>query len=107
MRDGELVIREGEPGDRFFVVGEGEVELSKRDGWRTVLRPGDFFGEIALLRDTPRNASAHGAGPALLFALDRDDFLGAVTGHARAAEAAETVVETRLAEPPEADVVTT
>ena len=97
---GELVIRQGDPGDRFFVVGDGEVELSKRDGWRALLHPGDFFGEIALLRDTPRTASAHGAGPALLFALDRDDFLGAVTGHARAAEAAEAVVTERLTDPP-------
>jgi MFS family permease len=100
VADGDLVIRQGDPGDRFFVVGEGEVALSKRDGWRAVLRPGDFFGEIALLRDTPRTASAHGAGPGLLFALDRDDFLGAVTGHARAAEAADAVVEDRLAPPP-------
>ena len=63
VRDGELVIRQGEPGDRFFVVGEGEVELSKRDGWRTVLGPGGFFGEIALLRDTPRNGERAGRRP--------------------------------------------
>ena len=59
--------------------------------------PGDFSGEIALLRDAPRNATAVAAEPALLLALARDDFLGAVTGHARTREAADALVAERLA----------
>ena len=84
---------------RFFVVADGAIELSKDDGWRMSLVPGDYFGEIALLRDTPRTASAQGEGPALLYALSRDDFLAGVTGHARAVEAADAVVSARLEAP--------
>jgi CRP-like cAMP-binding protein len=58
--------------------------------------PGGFFGEIALLRDTPRTATACAAGPGLLLALDRDDFLAAATGHARMREAADALVSERM-----------
>jgi predicted MFS family arabinose efflux permease len=93
---GDVVVSEGESGDRCFVVGTGEIELSTRRGWRTALGAGGFFGEIALLRDSPRTATARAAGPGLLFALGRDDFLAAVTGHARTHDAAEALVTERL-----------
>jgi CRP-like cAMP-binding protein len=57
--------------------------------------PGGFFGEIALPRDTPRTATAGAAGPGLLLALDRADFLAAVTGHARVQPAADALVGER------------
>jgi CRP-like cAMP-binding protein len=57
--------------------------------------PGELFGELALLRDTPRNATVVAAGPGLLLALDRADFLAAVTGHARAREAADALIRER------------
>ena len=60
------------------------------------MRPGGFFGELALLRDAPRNATAVAAGPALLLALERDDFLAAVTGHARTPEAADALLRERV-----------
>jgi CRP-like cAMP-binding protein len=59
--------------------------------------PGGFFGEIALLRDAPRTATARAVGPGLLLALDRDNFLSAVTGHARMQEAADALVSERMA----------
>jgi MFS family permease len=96
IESGDVIVREGDRGDRCYVVAEGRITLSKLSGWRGALGPGDFFGELALLRDAPRNATAVAAGPGLLVALERDDFLAAVTGHARAREAADALVRERL-----------
>ena len=63
------------------------------------LGPGDYFGEIALIRDIPRTATVTAHSPVVLYALDREDFLSAVTGHSQAAEAAETIMSARLAGP--------
>ena len=58
--------------------------------------PGESFGEIALLRDVPRTATVRALGPTSLFALDRQRFIAAVTGHARAHQSARAVSESRL-----------
>jgi MFS family permease len=93
---GEEIIRLGDHGDRFYVVDSGEVEIvldgdeTRREG------PGSYFGEVALLRDVPRTATVRAATDVDLFALDRDDFLPAVTGHAGSAQAAEAVIGSRL-----------
>jgi CRP-like cAMP-binding protein len=57
---------------------------------------GDSFGEIALLRDVPRTATVRARGPIALYALEREDFLAAVTGHTPSRRAAETIVASRL-----------
>jgi MFS family permease len=95
-REGDEIIRAGDHGDRFYVVDDGEVEVvvdgqpPRREG------PRSYFGEIALLRDVPRTATVRAVTDVELFALDRDDFLPAVTGHAGSAQAAEAVIGSRL-----------
>jgi MFS family permease len=94
---GDVVFRQGDHGDRFYIVDSGEVEIEIDGREANVLGPGDHFGEIALLRDIPRTATARARKATELYALERDAFLGAVTGHAVSSEAAEHVVVARLA----------
>ena len=93
---GQVVIQEGRPGDRFYAIERGTFDV--RVGARPIARlgPGDSFGEIALLRDTPRTASVTAVTDATLIGVDRDPFLGAVTNHVVAARVATTVVAARL-----------
>jgi MFS family permease len=93
---GEAIVREGEIGDRFYVISSGEVEVSIGGEERAAQGPGDHFGEIALLRDVPRTATVTARTDTDLLALEREDFLAAVTGHAASAEAADMVVGARL-----------
>jgi hypothetical protein len=90
------IVRAGEVGDRFYIVESGTVRVELEDGERES-GPGDYFGEIALVRDVPRTATVTAAAATRLYALERGDFLAAVTGHALAEAAAEDVVDTRLA----------
>ncbi len=79
FRAGETIIRQGEPGDRFYIVHQGHVEVSQRDG-RGIsevvnqLDRGGYFGEVALLRDEPRNATCAATVPTELLCLSREDF---------------------------------
>ena len=72
---GTVVIREGEPGDRFYVVFAGMLSVSQRDlGNRGVLRPGDYFGEVALAMNMPRTATVTAITPAVVASCDRATF---------------------------------
>jgi MFS family permease len=93
---GREIVREGEAGDRFYVIASGEVEIVKDGEVINEEGPGEFFGEISLLRDVPRTATVRAKTDVELRALERDDFIAAVTGHAASAEAADSVVATRL-----------
>ncbi len=93
---GETIVSQGDVGDRFYVVASGEVAVSVDGQQLATQGPGDHFGEIALLRDVPRTATVTAKTETELFALERDDFVAAVTGHAGSTEAAEAIVGARL-----------
>ena len=93
---GQPVVSAGDAGHHFYVVADGDAAVELADAEPRRLGPGDFFGEIALLRDVPRTATVRALDALRLYAIARDDFLAAVTGHAPTREAAESVVVSRL-----------
>jgi CRP-like cAMP-binding protein len=94
---GEAIVRQGEPGDRFYVIVAGTVDVSV-DGERVREQgPGEYFGEIALLRDGPRTATITARDDVELRSLRREPFLATVAGHGGSAEAAEAAAVRRLA----------
>jgi MFS family permease len=93
---GQEVVRQGEAGDRFYLVGEGTLDVVVDGRSAQSLGPGESFGEIALLRDVPRTATVKTRTDALLYALDRRHFIPAVTGFAPSLSAAEAVIGMRL-----------
>ncbi|MGH2999285.1 MAG: cyclic nucleotide-binding domain-containing protein [Gaiellaceae bacterium] len=76
---GTVIVREGDPGDRFYVLFSGMLAVSQSGyGGRNVLRPGDYFGEVALAMDVPRTATVTAITPAVVASCDRatfDEFL--------------------------------
>jgi MFS family permease len=93
---GEEVVRQGEPGDRFFIVDEGSAEALADGEVLSVLGPGDSFGEIALLREVPRTATVRARDDSVLLTLEREDFIPAVTGYAASLDSANAVIGMRL-----------
>ena len=95
---GTDVIREGEDGDRFFVIADGEVDVVASGRHVSTLRRGDGFGEIALLHDVPRTATVTARTDVHLYALEREIFLVTLTGHAASHRSAHELADRRLAE---------
>lgn len=94
---GSTIITEGQVSDRFFIIQSGTVAVSHGDQLIRHEEAGDFFGEIGLLRDVRRTATITADSDTVLLALDRDDFLAAVTGQDDARMAAESIVTRRIA----------
>jgi len=94
---GAHLIREGEPGDRYLIVASGEVEVSQDGRVLRRLRTGAGLGEISLLRNIPRTATVRATTPVVAYALEREAFLAAVTGHRVARSVADHIVEGHLA----------
>ena len=93
---GETVVVEGEAADRFFVIVSGSVEVTQQGSFLRTEAAGEFFGEIGLLRDVPRTATVTATTDVELVALDRAEFLSAVTGLRESRLAAEEIVSRRL-----------
>lgn len=92
---GAVVFSQGDVGDCFYLVDSGRVAV-EIDGRKLGEQSrGESFGEIALLRDTPRTATVHALTDLELVALDRDEFVPAVTGYPSSAAAADRVVARR------------
>ncbi len=75
---GETIVREGETGEEFFLISEGEVDVVRADQEVARLGRGDFFGEVALISGEPRNATIVATEPLDAFVLGKSDFHEAV-----------------------------
>jgi CRP-like cAMP-binding protein len=79
-RDGEVIVREGDPGNEMFLIITGEVKIVKeKGGVETVLaflKPGEIFGEMALVQEgAVRSATAKAHGDTTVLAMDKAEFL--------------------------------
>lgn len=77
---GEEVVRQGEPGEHFYAVASGQLEVDRDGAIVATIKAGGFFGELALLHDAPRAATVLAITPARLFRLDRTAFDHLVAG---------------------------
>jgi len=93
---GTVIIREGTPGERFYLIDHGEVSVLKNGAEVARLGPGDYFGEISLLKQVPTTATVVAHTDVELLALDPDIFVDAITGSARARRVVEDVMTQRL-----------
>jgi MFS family permease len=93
---GEEVVVQGDHGDRFYVIEEGEAEVIGDGSEIRTLRPGDGFGEIALLHDTLRTATVRARTPLRLYTLDRHHFLSAVSDYESSGREADALALDRL-----------
>jgi CRP-like cAMP-binding protein len=99
---GDIIVRQGAPADKFFIIIDGEVEVIREDDGeaRTLatLKPGQFFGEIAILRNTPRMATVKAVTPTTLFAMERSDFQGLLAQSMGTTQDFDRVIHERLEE---------
>ena len=96
---GTVVIREGEPGDRYYAIADGELNILRGATPQVTLSRGAGFGEIALIRDVPRQATVIAGSDSLLYSLEKDVFVETITGSATASRAARTVIDQHLSQP--------
>ena len=96
MAAGEEIVREGDSGDRFYVVDSGTVDVVAGGARLATLGPGEYFGEIALLHDVPRTATVVAREDGVLLTLARDAFIPAVAGYAPSLASAKAVAGLRL-----------
>jgi uncharacterized protein YhbP (UPF0306 family) len=97
---GSDVVRQGDPGDRFFMIVEGSVDVLREDGGNerklASLGPGHFFGEMAILRGEPRSATVRATQRTTLLAMDADAFRRLLESSPATSSYFEQVVEQRL-----------
>ena len=89
---GDVVVRQGDHGDRFYAVADGRFDVSVSGEHIRTIGRGEGFGEIALLADVARTATVTATEPGALLAVEREPFLIAVSGHEAARRAAWAVV---------------
>ena len=92
---GHRLITEGDVGDRFYIIERGVFGVRRGDDVRAELGPGNFFGEVALLLDVPRNATVEARTAGEVWTLERADFLEALTGTPRADGVARGIADGR------------
>jgi uncharacterized protein YhbP (UPF0306 family) len=98
---GDVIVRQGAPADKIFIIVKGEVSVEREEADGRVveletLRDGQFFGELAILRDTPREATATAKTDVTLLAMRRDTFQRLVAGSLGASEDFDQVIKQRM-----------
>jgi uncharacterized protein YhbP (UPF0306 family) len=96
---GDVIVRQGAPADKFFIVVDGTVEVFREDAEGSPLATlgrGQFFGEIAILRDMPRMATVRALEPTTLFAMERDVFRSLVGQSMGTTEDFDRVIRERI-----------
>jgi CRP-like cAMP-binding protein len=94
--EGKALTREGQSGSEFFVIVDGEVSVTKQGSEVRRLGPGDFFGEIALLEDTPRTATVTATTPLRFFVLTRQAFRSMLAHQPEIADKVTRALEERV-----------
>jgi MFS family permease len=94
---GAVLIRQGDPGDAYYAIAGGELDVLQDGHWLRRCGRGEGVGEIALLRAIPRTATVIAHGPATVYQLDREPFLTEVLGHAPTQRQAHRIAQERLA----------
>jgi uncharacterized protein YhbP (UPF0306 family) len=99
---GDVIVRQGAPADKFFIIVDGEVEVTREDDGQqrtlATLKQGQFFGEMAILRDAPRMATVRAVAPTTVFAMERDAFRGLVGQSIGTTQDFDRVIQQRLDE---------
>jgi uncharacterized protein YhbP (UPF0306 family) len=102
VEPGAVIVRQGAPADKFFIIIDGEVEIVREDDGQqrtlATLTRGQFFGEMAILRNSPRMATARAVGQTTLFAMERDAFQNLVAGSMGTTQDFDRVIQQRLEE---------
>jgi len=93
---GDVIIREGDPGESFYLIAAGRARASSGGRQLSEMGAADSFGEIALLRQIPRTATVTAISRLHAWILDREEFLAAVTGSPESVQSADAVVSARL-----------
>jgi uncharacterized protein YhbP (UPF0306 family) len=98
---GEVLVRQGGPADKFFIVADGELEVEREEGGQTrttaKLGRGDFFGEVSIMRDMPREATVKATTPTTVLAMERDTFKDLVAQSLGTTSEFDQVIQARLA----------
>jgi len=100
LRAGAVLIRQGDPGDAYYAIAEGELDVLQDGQLLRRCGRGEGVGEIALLRAIPRTATVIAHTAATVYELDREPFLTAVLGHAPTLRQADRIADARLATGP-------
>lgn len=102
IEPGAVIVRQGGPADKFFIIVDGEVEVVREENGEertlNVLRRGDFFGEVGILRERPRIATVRALEATTLLLMDRDTFRSVVAGSLGTTEHFDEAIRKRMEE---------
>ena len=96
VRAGTTVFHEGDVGDRYYAVSSGSLCIVRQGALVQTVTRGQGFGEIALIRGVPRQATVTAQSDALLYSLEKELFVVTVSGHAGASIAARHIIEKHI-----------